>query len=177
VPSRTIPATDTLAINRTASCHRGHTSYHLITKVKQRWARIVLHWVTTQMTSTTGAVKTCNRILWPGKASEKTPKGVIPPVCLKYRRTPHGEQIPINLYCLRQSPICFTPTSAPWRHSGQAKGSRGGNGPREQGICDRQLPRAGEGAQLARRPHGQEAEEGQGGQHGGKRAAHVRKQG
>ena len=25
--------------------------------------------------------------MWPGKALEKTPRGVIPPVCVKYRRT------------------------------------------------------------------------------------------
>jgi hypothetical protein len=33
--------------------------------------------------STPGAVRRCTRILWPGKASEKTPRGVIPPVCVK----------------------------------------------------------------------------------------------
>ena len=37
---------------------------------------------------TLGAVRRCTRILWPGKASEKTPRGVIPPVCVKYRRMP-----------------------------------------------------------------------------------------
>jgi hypothetical protein len=40
------------------------------------------------MTIMPGAVRRCTRILWPGKASEKTPKGVIPPVGVKYRRTP-----------------------------------------------------------------------------------------
>jgi hypothetical protein len=39
------------------------------------------------MTSIPGAVKRCTRILWPGKALEKTPRGVIPPVCDKYRKT------------------------------------------------------------------------------------------
>jgi hypothetical protein len=29
---------------RMASCHVGHTGTHLITKVKQQWARIVLGW-------------------------------------------------------------------------------------------------------------------------------------
>jgi hypothetical protein len=32
-----------------------------------------------------GAVRRCTRILWPGTASEKTPRGVIPPVEVKYR--------------------------------------------------------------------------------------------
>jgi hypothetical protein len=35
-----------------------------------------------------GAVSWCYRILRPGKASEKTPRGVIQRVCLKFRRTP-----------------------------------------------------------------------------------------
>jgi hypothetical protein len=34
-----------------------------------------------------GAVLKCIRILWPWKASEKTPSEVIPHVCVKYRRT------------------------------------------------------------------------------------------
>jgi hypothetical protein len=33
------------------------------TKVKQRWDRLLLGWVTAQMTSTTGAVRRCTRIL------------------------------------------------------------------------------------------------------------------
>jgi hypothetical protein len=44
---------------------------HLITEVKQRWARILLGVVTTQMTSMPGAVRRCTRILWPGKASKR----------------------------------------------------------------------------------------------------------
>jgi hypothetical protein len=72
---------------RTASYHVGHTT-NLITKVKQHWARLVLGWVTAQMTSRPGAVRRCTRILWPGKGSEKTAKEVIPPVCLKYRGMP-----------------------------------------------------------------------------------------
>jgi hypothetical protein len=70
------------------SCHVGPTGTHLITKVKQRCVRLVLGWVNPQMTSSPGAVSRCTCILWPGKASEKTPRGVIPPVCVKYRRTP-----------------------------------------------------------------------------------------
>jgi hypothetical protein len=31
----------------TASCHVGHTGTQLITEVKQRWAQLVLGWVTT----------------------------------------------------------------------------------------------------------------------------------
>jgi hypothetical protein len=34
-----------------------------------------------------GAVRRCTCILWLGKAWEKTPRGVIPTVCVKYRRT------------------------------------------------------------------------------------------
>jgi hypothetical protein len=45
--------------NRTAFCNVGRTGTHVITEVKQRWAR-----------------------LRPGKASEKTPRGVILPVCV-----------------------------------------------------------------------------------------------
>jgi hypothetical protein len=32
----------------------------------------------------TGAVRRCIHIVWPGKASEKTPRGFIPPVYVKY---------------------------------------------------------------------------------------------
>jgi hypothetical protein len=39
------------------------------------------------MTSMLGAVRMCTSILWDGMASEKTPRGVIPPICMKYRRT------------------------------------------------------------------------------------------
>jgi hypothetical protein len=39
-----------------ASCHVGRAGTHLISKVKQRWARLVLGWVTAQMTSKPGAV-------------------------------------------------------------------------------------------------------------------------
>jgi hypothetical protein len=67
-----------------ASCHVRHTSTQLITKVKQRWARLVLGWVT----SVTGAVKRCTRILWPEKALEKTPTEVIPHLKVTYRRMP-----------------------------------------------------------------------------------------
>jgi hypothetical protein len=69
------------------SSHLGHTSTHVITKVKQRWAKIIIGWVTTQMTSMPGAVRRCTPILWTGKALERTPIGVIPPVCEKYCRT------------------------------------------------------------------------------------------
>jgi hypothetical protein len=72
---------------KTAFCHVGHTGTHLITKVKQRWAQLVLGWGTAQMTSMPGAVRRCTRILWPGKASEKSLIGVIPPVCVKYCRS------------------------------------------------------------------------------------------
>jgi hypothetical protein len=70
-----------------ASCHVGHTGAHLIHGVKQPLARLVLKWVTVQMAYMTGAVRRCTRILWPVKASEKTPRGDIPPVCVIYRRT------------------------------------------------------------------------------------------
>jgi hypothetical protein len=40
------------------------------------------------MTSMLGAVKRCISILWPWKATEQSAKGVIPPVYVKYRRTP-----------------------------------------------------------------------------------------
>jgi hypothetical protein len=39
---------------KTASCHVGHTGTHLMTKVMQRWAWIVLRGVTTQITNTPG---------------------------------------------------------------------------------------------------------------------------
>jgi hypothetical protein len=39
------------------SCHVGHTGTHLITDVKQRWAWLVLWWVTTQITSEPSAVR------------------------------------------------------------------------------------------------------------------------
>jgi hypothetical protein len=43
----------------------GHTGTHLIPKVKQCWARLVLEWVTTQTSSVPGAVRKCTCILWP----------------------------------------------------------------------------------------------------------------
>ena len=42
--------------------------------------------------------------------------------------------------------------AASGRHPEQVEGARGGHGPREQGTRHRQLPRVGQGAQLARRP-------------------------
>jgi hypothetical protein len=70
-----------------STCHVGHTGTHFITKVKQPWALLVLEWVTAQMTSVPGAVRRCTRLLWPGKALEKTQRGVvIPPVCVKYHK-------------------------------------------------------------------------------------------
>jgi hypothetical protein len=44
------------------------------------------------MTSMPGAVRRCTCILWTGKASEKARRGVIPPVCVKYRRTPREKK-------------------------------------------------------------------------------------
>jgi hypothetical protein len=67
------------------SCHVGHTGTHLIIKVKQRWARLVLTGVNAKIKSMLDAVRRCSHILCPGKASEKTPREVIPPVCVKYR--------------------------------------------------------------------------------------------
>jgi hypothetical protein len=61
-------------------------STHLITKVKQCWTHSVLGWVNTKMTSMPGGVRRRYRILRPGKVSEKTPRRVLPPVCIKYRR-------------------------------------------------------------------------------------------
>jgi hypothetical protein len=61
---------------------------HLITKVKQRSARLVLGWVTAQMTSIPGADRRCTRMLRPSTASEKIPRGVISSVCVKYCQTP-----------------------------------------------------------------------------------------
>jgi hypothetical protein len=45
---------------KTVSYLGRHTSTRFITEVKQRWAWLVLGWVTAQMTSSPGAVKTCN---------------------------------------------------------------------------------------------------------------------
>jgi hypothetical protein len=57
---------------------------HLITQVKQRST-----WMGDRSNDKyAGAVRRCTRILWPGMVSEKTPRGVITPVCVKYRRTP-----------------------------------------------------------------------------------------
>jgi hypothetical protein len=87
-----------LKTGRTASCHVGHNGTHLITKVKQQWARLVLGRVTIQISSIPGAVKRSTRILWPRKALEKTPRGVIPPACVKYRKTPR-EKNPKKRMC------------------------------------------------------------------------------
>jgi hypothetical protein len=81
-----------------ASCHFGHTVTHLITKVKQCWAQLVLGWFIDQMTIMPGAVRKCNPILWPAKALEKTPRGVIRPVFVKYYRT----------YASRKKKKCLT---------------------------------------------------------------------
>jgi hypothetical protein len=43
----------------TDACQVRHIGTHSITKVNQRWAQIVLGWVTTQMTRTPGAVRRC----------------------------------------------------------------------------------------------------------------------
>jgi hypothetical protein len=45
--------TQNVRIDRMGSCHVGHTCTHLITKVKQHWARLVDGWMTAQMTSMT----------------------------------------------------------------------------------------------------------------------------
>jgi hypothetical protein len=60
----------------------------LITKVEHRCAWINHGWVTTQMTSLLGDVVFIFCILRTGKASEKTSRGVILPVCVKYCKTP-----------------------------------------------------------------------------------------
>jgi hypothetical protein len=62
---------------RTASCHLGHT--HLITEVKQRWARIVVGWVPTQIPGLPGAVIRCT-----------------PPVSVKYCRMSKEKKNPIS---------------------------------------------------------------------------------
>jgi hypothetical protein len=38
------------------------------------------------MTGMPNAVRKCTRIMWPGKVLEKAPRGVIPLVCVKYRK-------------------------------------------------------------------------------------------
>jgi hypothetical protein len=53
-----------------------------------------------------GAVRRFTRILWPGMAWEKTPRGVSPPVCVKYRRTPKEKRkknIKINSFSFQDS--------------------------------------------------------------------------
>jgi hypothetical protein len=40
-----------------------------------------------------GAVRRCNRILWAGKAAEKTPREVIPPDRVKYYKKPPEKKI------------------------------------------------------------------------------------
>jgi hypothetical protein len=49
-----------------------------------------------------GAVMRCTRtrILWPRKALVKTPKGVIPSVCVKYRSTPQENTLGFALFSL-----------------------------------------------------------------------------
>lgn len=64
---------------------------HTVTEEEQHCARIVLEWVTSQMTNMMSAAIKCFRILRPGKASDKTPKGITPTVFVKYRRT-HQEK-------------------------------------------------------------------------------------
>jgi hypothetical protein len=87
------------------SCHVGHTGTHLNTKVKQRWARLAHGCVTTQMPSMPDAVRRCTHILRTGKASEKTPRGIIPPVWVKYRRKKKGKKEKKDLQLeLRESP-------------------------------------------------------------------------
>jgi hypothetical protein len=44
--------------------HVEHTDIHLITEVKQCWARIVLGWVNTQIKSMPGAVRSCTSSVW-----------------------------------------------------------------------------------------------------------------
>jgi hypothetical protein len=45
-----------------------------------------------QITRILAAVRRCTRIFWHGKASERTPRGVIPPVSVKYRRMPQEKE-------------------------------------------------------------------------------------
>jgi hypothetical protein len=85
---------------RLLACHLlGHTATHLITEIKKRKARLVIGWVTAQMISMPGAVRRCIRFLWPVKASDKTPRGVIPPVCVKYCRTPQKKKLYPQFCC------------------------------------------------------------------------------
>jgi hypothetical protein len=74
-------------MNQIQFSHVGHTGTHMITKVNQRLAWIVFGQVTTQMTSMPGTVRRCTRVLCPGKATEKTPRGVIFLVYLNLRKT------------------------------------------------------------------------------------------
>jgi hypothetical protein len=49
---------------------------------KQRWDCMDCTWMDDHPNDKyPGVVKRCNRILWPGKALEKTPRGVIPLAC------------------------------------------------------------------------------------------------
>jgi hypothetical protein len=91
--------------DKTASCHAVHTGTHLITKVRKRWARLVLVWVTDQMTSMPGAVGRSTLILWPGKASEKIQRRVIPPVCVKCRRTSQEKIKKKRVFSVSYQPI------------------------------------------------------------------------
>jgi hypothetical protein len=53
------------------------------TRIKTTLGPVLLGGVTAQMTSMPGAVRRCTRILWHGKASGKTLKGVSTPFCVK----------------------------------------------------------------------------------------------
>jgi hypothetical protein len=53
-----------LGFRQRCFCLVGHTGTHLISKVKQRWTRIVLGWVTTQMTSMLSAVRRWTVVAW-----------------------------------------------------------------------------------------------------------------
>jgi hypothetical protein len=46
-----------------------------------------------------GAVRRCTRLFWPGKALEKTPRGVIQPVCEKTSRTPQEKNLVYFIHC------------------------------------------------------------------------------
>jgi hypothetical protein len=48
--------------------------------------------VTAKITCMLGAVRRCTCIMLPGKVLEKTPRGVIPPVGVKYCKTPPSKK-------------------------------------------------------------------------------------
>jgi hypothetical protein len=62
------------------------------------------------MTSTPGALKRFTRIMRPGKESEKTPKAVNLPFCVKYRKAP-PEKTPIPSLTVA---LPFTTHHAAW---------------------------------------------------------------